>query len=120
MGRKALDKPVNTYVDGRAATKIAKLNEFRKLLLTNPQGLKMSEVTELLDISNNSAHHYRVETGAVEAGTGHGFWTIRPGEEDIELSVLMLNRAVKDGSITQDMIDCAAGILEAARALQRR
>lgn len=120
MGAKTKD--IVSYVtrSERSATKFTRMHAFKKLLLENPNGVKMSEIAELLDISPKAAHTYRMETGAVEAGTGQGFWTLLPNENDIELSILMLNRAVMDGNITQEMIDCAAGILEAARALQQQ
>src|SRR5688572_2127860 len=87
------------------------LREMIKFFLTH-RDVRISWIARELDITERTAFRYWEELRAkLRDGRLQGMYEYVPDADDIEMSVLMMNRAVEEGVITDEMVKMAQHIL---------
>lgn len=87
-----------------------------RFFLSNPD-VRVKEITELLQTTKRQTLRYLEEfrgTQLRESEDRMGAFVYVPSEEEIEMSVLTLKRAIEKGLISDDMIDVAQKVMQQA------
>lgn len=96
---------------------MAKDENIRKVVrffLTNPD-VRVKEITELLQTTKRQTLRYIEEFRGKQLQDSDdrvGAFVYVPSEEEIELSVLTLKRAIEQGKINDEMIDVAQKVMQ--------
>lgn len=67
-------------------------DEARRLYLTTPEGIKDSELEDILNVSNSTVQRYRRMLGCVETAQNSYRYTLMPSDDDIEYAKAILRR----------------------------